>query len=166
MIQIALPPLRDRRDDIPLLVKHFVERACREAQRPTVSVSEAAMLILLAHDYPGNVRELSNLIERAVTLESSEQIRPQSLPRALLERYVTEPVKAEPKGPERLDFSTRQDLDELLAVQERAFLEQALEHAHGNKTEAAKLLGLTLRSIRYRLIKLGLEAPSEGGDVS
>lgn len=166
VIQIALPPLRERRDDIPLLVKHFVERACHEAQRPVISVSEAAMLILLAHDYPGNVRELGNLIERAVTLESAEQIRPHSLPRALLERYVAEPVEAAPKAPERLDFSHPQDLDELLAAQERRYLEQALEHAHGNKTEAAKLLGLTLRSMRYRLIKLGLETQAEGEDVS
>jgi len=160
IIQIRTPPLRERKDDIPLLVKHFIKRACKDMDKDPMQISGAALMIMMSYDYPGNVRELSNLIERAVALETTDQIRPDSLPNNILERYVTFPESAEPTK-EIIDFSQPINLDEILAEKELDIITRAIEHTNGNKTEAARLLGMTFRSLRYRLKKLGVESDQE-----
>lgn len=160
IIQIQIPPLRKRKDDIPLLIKHFVKRACKEMQKDEMQVSGAASMILMSYDYPGNVRELSNLIERAVALETTDQIRPDSLPGNILERYINDPEETSPSR-EVIDFSEPINLDQILADKELEIINQALEFTGGNKTEAAKLLGMTFRSLRYRLKKLGVDSEQE-----
>ena len=153
VIEIALPPLRDRRDDIPLLVQHFVERYTRELGKPVQGMSDAAMARLVEHDFPGNVRELENVIERAVALCRGEVIDTDVLPPTLLSpRETARPARIPPEGVK---------LDELVDAFERSMLLEALEQTDGVKKRAAARLGITFRSFRYRLEKLGLE---DGGE--
>ncbi|RJO65270.1 MAG: sigma-54-dependent Fis family transcriptional regulator [Myxococcales bacterium] len=160
VIHLRVPALRERREDIPLLVQHFVKRAAQDIGRPPMQVSEAALMILQQYDYPGNVRELSNIVERAVTLEITDQIRPSSLPPSLLEKVAGGGTS--PTGPDGwVDFSRGIQLDALLEARERELLEKALGHAGGVKKQAARLLGISFRSLRYRLAKLGIEAGGE-----
>ena len=169
VIQIRLPPLRERKDDIPLLVSHFIKHATKDLDREPLRISEAASMILMNYDYPGNVRELSNIVERAVALETTDLIRPQSLPPSLLEKHLREPDRTPPEtAPAQqlaaIDLSRGMNLDAVLEAQERKLIEKALEDAGGVKTEAARLLGVTFRSLRYRVKKLGIETGSREGD--
>ncbi len=148
VIQIAVPPLRERRSDIPLLVTHFMQKFSEELGRPVRSVSDGVMGKLMAYDFPGNVRELENLVERAVALSRDEHIGVDALPPGLSER-------ARPGAPQIPAEGI--DLDQVLADYERSLLTQGLEQAGGVKKRAAQLLGVSFRSFRYRLEKLGLD---------
>jgi two-component system response regulator PilR (NtrC family) len=151
VIQIPVPALRERSEDVPLFVDHFLARFAAELGRPRPPVTPEALSLLRAYDYPGNVRELANVLERAVALHEGEPITPEVLPPALRSRAgAQEPARAEPLPEAGLDLQAH--LDEI----ERRFLEQALERAGGVKTEAARLLSLTFRSLRYRLAKYGI----------
>ena len=152
VIQIGLPPLRERTEDIPLLVQHFVERYAAEVGKPVRGFSDAALARLASHPFPGNVRELENLVERAVALCTSETIGPESLPPSVLEPAAK---GAAPKLP--LDGA---NLDALVNEFERGLLEEALRQARGVKKRAAVLLGISFRSFRYRLEKLGMDEPT------
>ena len=152
VIQIPLPPLRERRDDIPLLANHFVEKYCNELERPLFSVTDAAMARLVEYSFPGNVRELENVIERAVALTRDEAIDVEALPPTVTE-------------PQELVVSTRipaegVDLERLINDYERALLSEALRAVGGVKKRAAQLLNVSFRSFRYRLEKLGMDDPS------
>jgi two-component system response regulator PilR (NtrC family) len=149
VIQIALPPLRDRLDDIPLLVQHFVEKFAAEVGKPVRGFSEAAMDRLLGYPFPGNVRELENMVERAVALSQSETIGPESLPPAVLDPA--------PRGPTAKLPLEGSNLDTLVNEFERGLLQEALRQSRGVKKRAAQLLGISFRSFRYRLEKLGME---------
>jgi two-component system response regulator PilR (NtrC family) len=153
VIQLQLPPLRERMDDLPLLVHHFVDKYARELAKPVRGISEEAMQRLRAHAYPGNVRELENVIERAVALSRSEWIDPEALPPTLLARPAERASAPLPQG--------SVDLDNLVADYERGLLLEALRRAGGVKKRAAQLLGISFRSFRYRLEKLGLDEPSD-----
>ncbi len=156
VIQIALPPLRERRDDIPLLVQHFVEKYARELGKPIRGVGAAAAERLLAYSYPGNVRELENAIERAVALSKDGEIEPGALPPQIL--HPAEPARETRVG------TAGVDLDSLVSEYERGLLLEALDRAKGVKKRAAALLGISFRSFRYRLEKLGLESPAGDDD--
>ncbi len=152
VIQIQMPPLRQRREDIPFFLAHFLERFATEVGKPRPRLSPEAEQALCAYDYPGNVRELANVIERAVTL-GGDLIGVQELPPALrgspaLASAALEAPAALPDG--------GMDLQAHLDAIERRVLEQALERTGGVKTEAARLLSLTFRSLRYRLAKFGI----------
>jgi two-component system, NtrC family, response regulator PilR len=150
VIQLELPPLRERMEDLPLLVHHFVEKFARELGKPVRGVSEEAMARLRAHAWPGNVRELENGIERAVALSRSEWIEAEALPPALGQANDDRPNAQQlPEG--------RVDLDDLVADYERGLLLHALSRAGGVKKRAAHFLGISFRSFRYRLEKLGLD---------
>ncbi|MFN7135618.1 MAG: sigma 54-interacting transcriptional regulator, partial [Myxococcales bacterium] len=159
VIQIRVPPLRDRREDIPALAQSFIARHAADLGRPGMTLSREALALLTAYDWPGNVRELENATERAVTLAESELIGADVLPPQV--RGVT-PV---PQGELELPPSGF-DLQAYLDAVEQKFLQLALERAGGVKKEAAKLLGLTFRSMRYRLAKQGLSSgdPRVEGD--
>jgi two-component system response regulator PilR (NtrC family) len=149
VIQVTLPPLRERVDDIPLLVMHFVEKYTRELGREVTSVSDAALQRLADYAFPGNVRELENVIERAVALTRGETIGVDALPPNVLRPTPAAPVSR----------ITREgvDLDGLMASYEKGLLSEALEKSGGVKKRAAALLGISFRSFRYRLEKLRLE---------
>ncbi|TVQ97220.1 MAG: sigma-54-dependent Fis family transcriptional regulator [Deltaproteobacteria bacterium] len=147
VIELRVPPLRDRREDIPLLARHFVQRFAAEMGRDITDIAPDAMEALLAHRFPGNVRELENLMERAVTLELDRRVTLASLPPTLQARgggSAPTPLLLPDAGV---------SLDAVLAEVEQNLLRQALERTGGNRTEAARLLGITFRSMRYRLAK-------------
>jgi two-component system response regulator PilR (NtrC family) len=151
VIQIELPPLRDRSEDIPLLIQHFVEKYAQELGKNVRSVSDAAMERVLRYEFPGNVRELENMVERAVALSQSEVIEPANLPPTILEgRERTTRTQLPLVGT---------NLDGLVADFERRLLREALEESGGVKKRASQLLGISFRSFRYRLEKLGLDHP-------
>lgn len=151
IIPIELPPLRERGHDVRLLLEHFVRHYAEELGVPVQGINGAAMAILMDYDYPGNVRELQNIIERAVTLEMGELISPDALPKHLTQK----PTTALPSTFEVPE--TGLNLEKTLENIEKQYLESALAHTGGNKTEAAKLLHISFRSFRYRLQKLGLD---------
>jgi two-component system response regulator PilR (NtrC family) len=144
VIPIQTPPLRERREDIPLLAEHFLRRFSRELGKSLAKISEEAMARLAHHSWPGNVRELENVIERAVALETTAAVLPERLPEALWSS------KPQPVGQ---DLSPGFKLDEHLKGMERHFLRQALERAQGDRARAAQLLGVSSRSLRYLMRK-------------
>ncbi|MBI5548145.1 MAG: sigma-54-dependent Fis family transcriptional regulator, partial [Deltaproteobacteria bacterium] len=154
VIQIHVPPLRDRREDVLPLAGHFIARFAAEAGRGPPRLSEEAAVLLGAHAWPGNVRELENAIERAVTLTEGD-----SIDVAVLPSNIRGVVPGVPEGGLELGPGGM-DLQSYLDGIERRYLQLALERAGGVKKEAARLLGLTFRSMRYRLAKLGLGRPS------
>ena len=159
VVQIVLPPLRHRTEDIPVLVERFFERFDREMGRELTGISPGAMQWFLNHDYPGNVRELENLVERAVALETGTQLSAENLPTRRRSR-VPGTTEREPELGE-----AGIDLDQAVADLERRLITKALERTGGVRKEAAKLLGVSFRSLRYRLDKLGITVPSGRRDA-
>ncbi len=155
VVQIDMPPLRDRAEDIPVLIHHFIERFATEYGDRVTGITAEAARMLRAYAFPGNVRELQNIIERAVALEPGTLITPASLPeRAQGTLGPTPPDEAAVP-----DFPAHGvDLEGRLAAVERRYIEKALAATAGNRTAAAKLLGVTFRSLRYRLLKFGMDA--------
>ncbi|HSJ31217.1 MAG TPA: sigma-54 dependent transcriptional regulator [Longimicrobiales bacterium] len=150
VLPIELPPLRHRASDVPLLVTAFMNSYSRELGRRVRHVEPAAMERLKAHDWPGNIRELRNVIERAVLLAEGDSIRLENLPRELQgtdgRREESEPDAAA-FGPDGVDLGTL----------ERMLLREALRRAEGNRSEAGRLLGLSRHQVRNRLAKYGGE---------
>jgi two-component system response regulator PilR (NtrC family) len=155
VIQIVVPPLRERREDVPVLAMHFLGKFARQMEKPLSRIDGDAMRALLAYDYPGNVRELENIVERATIIETKDVISMASLPPNVTKndslRAGTVPVY-----PEIFDVEGV-SLDSVVDRLEKELLLKALERAGGNKTEAAKLLNISFRSMRYRLDKHGIE---------
>jgi DNA-binding NtrC family response regulator len=142
VVSITLPPLRERREDIPLLVDHFLRRFADEGKAR--GVSREAMDLLLKHDYPGNVRELENLVHRAVVLSRGELVSTSDLP------LHVGGLKTEVGGEESGSFGER-----VFAFEKRLILE-ALDRSGGVQTRAAAALGMTERHLRYKIRKYGL----------
>jgi two-component system, NtrC family, response regulator PilR len=152
VIRINLPPLRERDEDVPLLVDHFVRRFAKEQGKTIDKVSSLAMRVLCNFQYPGNVRELENIIERCVTLEQSDQLTAETLPARLVEQSTaSNPLTEMDIPPDGID------LNQTLENMEKKFIGRALEITGGNRSRAARLLGISFRSLRYRLVKLGME---------
>jgi transcriptional regulator with PAS, ATPase and Fis domain len=148
VIQIVLPPMRDRPEDILPLARFFIEHYNRKFRRGIEGVSPAAGQLLLAHDWPGNVRELRNAIERAMILEESTYITPQSLPIAIT-RPDGHPAAAAPRTEIPTEGLSLED-------NERMLLARALEKTGGNQTQAARLLRITRDTLRYKMKKFNL----------
>jgi two-component system response regulator PilR (NtrC family) len=149
VIEIQLPPLRERLDDLPQLVSHFMDRFSRELGKDVRELDPAVMPVLESYPFPGNVRELENIVERAVTLARTSRLTPDCLPAT-----VRRPAESAPQAriPE-----AGVDLDGLLAAYESSLIREALQRTGGVKKRAAQLLGVTFRSLRYRLEKLHLD---------
>ena len=157
VICIELPPLRDRPTDIPLLAHFFMRKYSKAFDKHIAEITPDAIQCLLRYDYSGNVRELENLIERAVALEEGSTISERSLPAPLRSPTAAAGVQeastpALPAGGIELE-TTVEDF-------ERGLIEQALERTSGRKKEAARLLGISFRSLRYRLEKLKMRDDS------
>ena len=148
VIQLTLPPLRDRPEDIPLLAQHFIRRFADEIGKEVEGMDGEAFDMLSTYGFPGNVRELENLIERAVALARGPVIGTSLLPPT---------VTANPSasaGPISRIGDEGVDLEALVATYERSLLTEALSKTGGIKKRAARLLGISFRSFRYRLEKL------------
>jgi len=161
VIGLMVPPLRERKEDIPLLCQHFLSRFADQLNRPAPLIRKEAMEILVSYHWPGNVRELENVMERAIALEASSEISSESLPSNLIHPAGFPPLA---EGPAPMLPAEGIDLDEALAKWERELLVQSLARSGGIQKKAAGLLGLSLGSFRYRLVKHQIDAEKgEGG---
>lgn len=147
VIAIKIPPLRDRYTDIPELVAHFIEKNNRLLNKDVKGITEEALRILMAYNWPGNVRQLESVIERAVLLTESEKILPEDLP-----VEVRNPML--PRG--GFDFEIPDEGISLEELEKRLIL-KAMEKSNGVITKAAKLLGISFRTLQYRLEKFNLK---------
>ncbi|MBI2528746.1 MAG: sigma-54-dependent Fis family transcriptional regulator [Candidatus Rokubacteria bacterium] len=156
VVTITIPPLRERREDIPLLARHFLEHFGREFKKRVPRLGSPAERLLVHYDWPGNVRELRNVIERAMILVESGELTPGDLPPEIAARPA-DPPREQP----RFQIpSTGVVLEDV----EREFVRQALELTHGNQTHAARLLGLTRDELRYRVKKFDLATRADISD--
>jgi two-component system response regulator PilR (NtrC family) len=142
VIELKVPPLRERTGDIRELAEHLLARLAQRAGTNTPELTAAALQALQAHSFPGNVRELENILERAFTLSDGQQIDASDL------QLRTDSSEDDDSG---------DDLDEQLSSVERDAIVRALQQSRYNKTAAAKLLGISFRTLRYRIKKLGIE---------
>jgi two-component system response regulator PilR (NtrC family) len=155
VIPIVLPPLRDRREDIPLLAEHFLAKYAEQMQKPVTAISHPAMELLTRHDWPGNIRELENVIERAVALEGTPSVQPESLPPAVRGGAPRASASGASLAKEFLPEGGL-DLEARVQEIERGYIAQALERANGVQVRAAELLGMSFRSFRYYVKKYNL----------
>jgi two-component system response regulator PilR (NtrC family) len=147
VIPIQVPPLRDRRDDIPLLARHFLERFCKTMEKPIQGISPEAMTRLESYDWPGNVRELENTMERAVALETGREISLKVLPDRIAGYSGSSIGVSEGQA---ADFPVNGvDFEKEIAAAERRYLQAALEKADGVRTRASELLKISYRSFRH-----------------
>jgi two-component system response regulator PilR (NtrC family) len=158
VIRIEVPPLRERREDVRPLAEHFLARCAAEQNKDIRGFAPDAIRALEGYAFPGNVRELENVIERAVALATGQIIGLGDLPREV-SGAVAQPTPALVGLPEE-----GCNLDEVIGEVERRLLLQALERAGGVRTRAAKLLGVSFRSLRYRLQKHALAEPDAADD--
>lgn len=149
VVTVELPPLRERRDDIPLLISHFLKKHCSRYSLAMPGVSDDAIDLLARYDWPGNVRELENVIEHAVVLGASGEIRPENLPAHI--QQAKSRVSA-------INLKLPDDGIDLEAV-EKEILEQALEKNGWNQTRAARYLNISRKTLIYRMEKFALEGP-------
>ena len=152
VIQLVLPALRERREDLPLLVQHFLEKFSRELGKEIRGVERAAMDVLLTYSYDGNVRELENVIERAVTLEATDMVSVESLPMHMQSGGAMIQWAGDLDIPD-----DGVELDVIVENLERNLMQKALRRTGGVRKEAAKLLGISFRSMRYRLDKYEID---------
>jgi len=145
VIPIYLPPLRERKEDIPELVRHFLRKKCAQLGRKVPEVDPKALELLMEYDWPGNVRELENVLERAIVLCEGDRIGPSDLP-LLVEREGD--VLRVPEG--------EVPLPEMLESLEKQLIERALEKARGVKAEAARILGIKTSTLYYKMEKYGM----------
>jgi len=150
VLPIHLPPLRQRREDIPLLVEFFLQKYCKQMELPPKQISVEAIGMLESYDWPGNVRELENLIERALALSHSDTITTRDLPVHLLthRRVDSDLIQLPEEG---------LDLERYLEGIRVQLMQQALDRTGGVQTQAAELLGMSFRSFRYYAKKGGLK---------
>jgi two-component system response regulator HydG len=154
VIAVRVPPLRERREDIPLLASHFVRVCAQKNQRPVAGLTREALAVLQGHDWPGNVRELENAIERAVVLGKGELVDVTDLPAE---------VRGVPRGDGTMAFPLGTPLEDI----EREVIRETLRHCGGDKRLAAQLLGIATRTIYRRLEELREQDPGPGaGDAA
>jgi len=151
VISIELPPLRDRREDIPLLAGHFLTKYATEMQKPVHTISKEAMELLVAYEWRGNVRELENVMERAVALEQTAAVLPETLPEPIRRGLSTRPGATLPELPD-----DGIDLEAHVEEIYRDHIAQALKRAGGVQVKAAELLGMSFRSFRYYAKKFNI----------
>jgi two-component system response regulator PilR (NtrC family) len=155
VIEIKVPPLRERKADLRALAQHFLEKYSTEMGKEITKFSSYAIDLLKKYDFPGNIRELENLLERSVALSTTNIILPDSLALSLHKRRWIEGFKDR-----RFDLdevARGVALDSILEEIEREYLKKALDCSNGNKNKAAELLGISFRSLRYRFDKLGID---------
>ncbi|MCK5689790.1 sigma 54-interacting transcriptional regulator, partial [Myxococcota bacterium] len=155
VVRIHVPPLRERREDIPSLAQAFLLSYSEELGKTILGIEKDAMAALLDYDFPGNVRELQNFIERAVSLTEHEKISRDDLSTELKPAQTQDDFQTTTLPEEGLDIKTH------LEKVESDLIKSALQRTGGSLTLAAKLLGLKFRIFRYRVEKLGIEKPTK-----
>jgi two-component system NtrC family response regulator len=148
VVSIAIPPLRDRRSDIPLLVEHFVGKHAAKNDKKIDGLSQEALDCIIRYPYPGNVRELENALERAVVLSRGNLIEQEDLPPSIRHCGSTVPVRDEGSG--------KATLPEMVEDLERRAIIRALDETGGVRTRAAERLGISERNLRYKMEKYGV----------
>jgi len=155
VVPIFLPPLRERREDIPLLIDHFLKKLSEDHRRPARRFSKKSLDLLMNYDWPGNVRELENVVERVVALTDVETIEEKDLPDEVVNNYRANFLKREV-------LSGNIDFEKAERRFEEDILTAALERCNYVQTQAAEMLGITRRMLKYKMDKLGI--PSRGDD--
>ena len=158
VVPISIPPLRQRREDIPFLALHFVQKLSKDLGSRAKDISPGAMDRLLEYSWPGNVRELENTIERSLVLAGGQRLEVADM-RIEAARNVSAasaPSQTQPLLPE----------GETLEHWEQMMIKEAMRRANGNKSQAARMLGLTRNALRYRLSQMGLDGGAEVGGES
>ncbi|MEZ4846025.1 MAG: sigma-54 dependent transcriptional regulator [Bdellovibrionota bacterium] len=148
VLQTELPPLRERKEDIEVLANHFLKKFSEEYRKKTQGFDDKTMEILSNYPFPGNIRELINIVEQCIVLANGEMIMVETLP-----EKMRNPLSA---GASKV-LESDTDLEKQVEAFEKDLILRALEQAGGNKTQAAKLLNISFRSLRYRLEKLGMD---------
>lgn len=150
VVTLQLPPLRDRREDVPLLAEHFLRRSCERYGLPLRHLEPQALELLISYNWPGNVRELENVIESSVVLSKREELTPDDLPQN---------IRRQESRITKIYLDIPEDGISLEEV-EKELLLKALEKAHGNQSKAARYLSVTRKTLIYRLEKYGLTTPT------
>lgn len=148
VLPIHLPPLRERKEDIPLLAETFLNRFSKEMDKKVKKLSPEALQFLTDYSWPGNVRELENTIERAMVLETEEELRPDSLPDSVRNVEVNPAIRA---------AASELSIKKMMVIMEQELIKKALEKTGGNRTWAAKLLEISHRALLYKIKRYGLE---------
>jgi two-component system response regulator PilR (NtrC family) len=156
VIPIHLPPLRERRDDIPLLARAFLDRYAKSMNKKIEGIEPEAMRRLEVYEWPGNVRELENTIERAVALETTKRVSVEGLPERITNFYQESHSNGQHETKPYLIPDTGMDLEKLISSTERAYLLAALECSGGVRIRAAEMLKMTYRSFRHYAKKHGV----------
>jgi two-component system, NtrC family, response regulator PilR len=158
VLPIHLPPLRERREDIPLLIAHFLQKFSKDLGKEVRGVTPEALAVLERYHWPGNIRELENVLERAIVLGGSDMLSADALPESVRRERPT-------RGPELVDIPEEGlDLEATLDDLERRYLQRALDRTGGVQTKAAELLRMTFRQFRYKLQKHSLAKRGAPGD--
>jgi two-component system response regulator PilR (NtrC family) len=155
VIEIKVPSLRERKSDLRALAQHFLEKYSSEMGKEVNKISSYAINLLNKYDFPGNIRELENLIERSVALSTTNILLPDSLALSIHKRRWIEGIQDRRFDLDEVSHGV--SLEAILEEIERAYLKKALECSDGSKNKAADLLGISFRSLRYRLDKLGID---------
>ena len=157
VVKLTIPPLRERREEIPLLLDHFLERSMKEGSKSVIRIGETAAEYLLLYDWPGNVRELANEVRRAVALaESGAVLMPEHLSARLAASRRTVPVGQRPPAPTELLVRRDQPLNAAVEHVERALIQDALR-IHGNVEDAARALGLSRKGLYLKRQRLRID---------
>jgi DNA-binding NtrC family response regulator len=177
VIHLTLPPLRDRREDVPALLAHFLDRYCKENDKPMRTFTQGALKLLMDYDWPGNVRELENVVERAVVLSTTERVDVELLPDNIRSKEIVRGVRLQlseflPPMPgeagsraaaDRPHPSLFQIMDEI----ERRIIIDMLERTGWNQTEAAERFMIPLSTLNQKIKRLGIDVRRRGrGDDS
>jgi DNA-binding NtrC family response regulator len=171
VISIVLPPLRDRKEDIPLLVAKFLEQFCRDNGKPPRGFTTSAMKLLMDYDWPGNIRELENAVERAVVLSNQEFMDPELLPESVRTREIVKGVRLQlaeflPPLPGEIGShgsAPPPSLFEILEEVERRIIVDMLERTNWNQTEAAERFQIPLSTLNQKIKRLGIETRRRPG---
>jgi DNA-binding NtrC family response regulator len=158
MVEIPVPPLAERREDLPLLIRHFVERFAGEYGKTIRGVTPRARLVLERHAWPGNVRELENALGHACMMAEGEDIDVGDLPAAVLGGATMSGIAAPASAGSSAagNAAVSAEADGSLADHERQLVVSALERAGGNQSQAARALGIGRDALRYKMKKYGL----------
>jgi DNA-binding NtrC family response regulator len=172
VIHLQLPPLRDRREDIPMLLTHFMERYCQENTKPTRTFTPGALKLMMDYDWPGNVRELENVVERAVVLSTSDRVDVDLLPESIRSKEIVRgvrlqlsefmpPLPGEPGARASADHS-HPSLFQIMDEIERRIIVDMLERTNWNQTEAAERFMIPLSTLNQKIKRLGIDVRRRG----
>jgi len=172
VIHLQIPPLRDRREDVPLLLAYFLERYCQENSKPMRQFTPAAMKLMMDYDWPGNVRELENVVERAVVLSTQERVDADLLPESIRSKEIVRgvrlqlseflpPLPGEPGSRASAD-NPQPSLFQIMDEIERRIIIDMLERTGWNQTEAAERFLIPLSTLNQKIKRLGIDVRRRG----